>query len=283
MRTLRLPGGDEVVALGQGTWRMGERRKAFRDEVAALRHGIACGMTLIDTAEMYGSGGAEKVIREAIRGQRDAVYLVSKVLPSNAGRKRMVRACERSLKHLGTDRLDLYLLHWRGGVSLDETVEGFLALEEAGKIRHFGVSNFDTDDMEELWRTAGAQACQTNQVLYNLTRRWPEASLMEWSRRHGQPLMVYSPLEQGRMPADGALGAIAAGPRRDADAGGARLDAAPCRHLRRAQGEPHRPRRREPRRPRHRAQRRRARRPRPRLPAARRRRAPGDSVRRVRL
>ena len=210
MRTLRLPGGDEVVALGQGTWRMGERRAAFKDEVAALRHGIACGMTLIDTAEMYGSGGAERVIREAIQGQRDAIYLVSKALPSNAGRKRMVRACEKSLKHLGTDRLDLYLLHWRGGVSLDETVEGFLALQEAGKIRHFGVSNFDTDDMAELWQTPGGQACQTNQFLYNLTRRWPEATLMEWSRRHGQPLMVYSPLEQGRIRGSGALGAIAA-------------------------------------------------------------------------
>ena len=122
MRTVRLPGGDEVVALGQGTWRMGERRAARKDEVAALRHGIACGMTLIDTAEMYGSGGAERVVGEAIRGQRDRVYLVSKVLPSNAGRKRMKRACEESLKRLGTDYLDLYLLHWRGGVSLDETV-----------------------------------------------------------------------------------------------------------------------------------------------------------------
>ena len=210
MRTVRLPGGDAVVQLGQGTWRMGERRAAFKDEVAALRHGIACGMTLIDTAEMYGSGGAERVVREAIRGMRDAVYLVSKVLPSNAGRKRMARACEKSLKHLGSDRLDLYLLHWRGAVSLDETVEGFLALQEAGKIRHFGVSNFDTDDMGELWQTAGGRACQTNQVLYNLTRRWPEASLHPWSRRHGQPLMIYSPLEQGRMPKDGALGAIAA-------------------------------------------------------------------------
>lgn len=209
MRTLRLPGGDEVVRLGQGTWRMGERRKAFEDGVA-LRHGIACGMTLIDTAEMYGSGGAEKVIREAIQGQRDAIYLVSKVLPSNAGRKRMVRACERSLKHLGTDRLDLYLLHWRGGVSLDETVEGFLAVKEPGKIRHFGVNNFDSDDMAAPWQVPGAQACQTNQILYNLTRRWPEASLVEWSRRHGQPLMIYSPLELGRMPKDGALGAIAA-------------------------------------------------------------------------
>ena len=209
MRTVRLPGGDEVVALGQGTWRMGERRAARKDEVAALRHGIACGMTLIDTAEMYGSGGAERVVGEAISGQREAVYLVSKVLPSNAGRKRMARSCEKSLKCLGTDYLDLYLLHWRGGVSLEETVEGLLALQAAGKIRHFGVSNFDTDDMEELWQVPGGQACQTNQILYNLTRRWPESSLVDWSRRNGQPLMIYSPLEQGRMPAEGALGAIA--------------------------------------------------------------------------
>ena len=210
MRTLRLPGGDEVVALGQGTWRMGERRAARKDEVAALRHGIANGMTLIDTAEMYGSGGAEKVVGEAIRGQRDAVYLVSKVLPSNAGRKRMVRSCEKSLKCLGTDYLDLYLLHWRSGGSLDEIVEGFLALQEAGKIRHFGVSNFDTEDMEELWEIPGGQGCQTNQILYNLSRRWPEAALMDWSHRNGQPLMIYSPLEQGRLPEGGTLGAIAA-------------------------------------------------------------------------
>ena len=210
MRTVGLPGGDEVVALGQGTWRMGERRAARKDEVAALRHGIACGMTLVDTAEMYGSGGAEKVVGEAIRGQRDTVYLVSKVLPSNAGRKRMARACEKSLKCLGTDYLDLYLLHWRSGVSLDEVVEGFLALQEAGKIRRFGVSNFDTDDMDELWETAGGQGCQTNQILYNLSRRWPEAALMDWSRRRNQPLMIYSPLEQGRLPEGGALGAIAA-------------------------------------------------------------------------
>ena len=210
MRTVGLPGGGEVVALGQGTWRMGERRAARKDEVAALRHGIACGMSLIDTAEMYGSGGAEKVVGEAIRGQRDAVYLVSKVLPSNAGRKRMARTCEKSLKCLGTDYLDLYLLHWRSGVSLDEVVEGFLALQEAGKIRRFGVSNFDTDDMEELWETPSGQGCQTNQILYNLSRRWPEAALMDWSRRHSQPLMIYSPLEQGRLPEGGALGAIAA-------------------------------------------------------------------------
>ena len=209
MRTVRLPGGDEVVALGQGTWRMGERRAALKDEVAALRHGIACGMTLIDTAEMYGSGGAERVVGEAISGQREAVYLVSKVLPSNAGRKRMARSCEKSLTCLGTDYLDLYLLHWRGGVSLEETVEGLRALQQAGKIRHFGVSNFDTDDMEELWEVSGGRACQTNQILFNLTRRWPEASLVAWSRRHGQPLMIYSPLEQGRLAQGGALGAIA--------------------------------------------------------------------------
>ena len=208
-RTLRLPGGDEVVALGQGTWRMGERRKARKDEVAALCHGIANGMTLIDTAEMYGSGGSEKVVGEAIRGQRDQVYLVSKVLPSNAGRKAMKRACEKSLKCLGTDYLDLYLLHWRSSVSLEETIEGFLALQEAGKIRRFGVSNFDVDDMEELWETPGGRGCQTNQILYNLSRRWPEGALMDWSRRHGQPLMIYSPLEQGRLPEGGALGAIA--------------------------------------------------------------------------
>ena len=210
MRTVRLPGGDKVVALGQGTWRMGECRAARKGEVAALRHGIACGMTLIDTAEMYGSGGAERVVGEAIRGQRDRVYLVSKVLPSNAGRKRMKRACEKSLKRLGTDYLDLYLLHWRSGVSLDETIEGFLTLKKDGKIRRFGVSNFDTDDMEELWETPGGRGCQTNQVLYNLKRRWSEASLMPWSRRNGQPLMIYSPLEQGRLPAGGALSAIAA-------------------------------------------------------------------------
>ncbi len=209
MRTVRLPSGDKVAALGQGTWRMGERKAAFKVEVAALRHGVACGMTLIDTAEMYGNGGSERVVGEAIRGQRDAVYLVSKVLPQNAGRKRMARACEASLKYLGTDHLDLYLVHWRGSVPLAEIIEGFLALQEAGKIRYFGVSNFDTDDMAELWETVGGNACQTNQILYNLSRRWPEATLQSWCKSHGQPLMIYSPLEQGRLSEGGALGAIA--------------------------------------------------------------------------
>ena len=209
MRKVRLPSGDAVAALGQGTWRMGERRAAFDAEVAALRHGIDRGMTLIDTAEMYGDGGSERVVGEAIRGRRDAVYLVSKALPQNAGRKRLGSACEASLERLATDHLDLYLLHWRGGVPLAETVEGFLALREAGKIRHFGVSNFDTDDMAALWETAGGPACQTNQILYNLTRRWPEASLRAWCENRGLPLMVYSPLEQGRLPEDGALDATA--------------------------------------------------------------------------
>ena len=239
MRTVGLPGGDEVVALGQGTWRMGERRAARKDEVAALRHGIACGMTLVDTAEMYGSGGAEKVVGEAIRGQRDTVYLVSKVLPSNAGRKRMARACEKSLKCLGTDYLDLYLLHWRSGVSLDEVVEGFLALQEAGKIRRFGVSNFDTDDMEELWETPSGQGCQTNQILYNLSRRWPEAALMDWSRRHS-PHDLFAAGAAHDLFAAGAGQAARRSSTilgcarrhrgrawRDADAGGARLGAPP--------------------------------------------------------
>lgn len=209
MRKVTLPSGDAVAALGQGTWRMGERRAAASAEVAALRHGIDRGMTLIDTAEMYGDGGSERVVGEAIRGRRDAVYLVSKALPQNAGRKRLAKACEASLDRLATDHLDLYLLHWRGGVPLAETVEGFLALRDAGKIRYFGVSNFDTDDMAALWETEGGTACQTNQILYNLTRRWPEASLRAWCESHGLPLMVYSPLEQGRLPDDGALAAVA--------------------------------------------------------------------------
>ena len=227
MRTVGLPGGGEVVALGQGTWRMGERRAARKDEVAALRHGIACGMTLIDTAEMYGSGGAEKVVGEAIRGQRDAVYLVSKVLPSNAGRKRMARTCEKSLKCLGTDYLDLYLLHWRSGISLDEVVEGFLALQEAGKIRRFGVSNFDTDDMEELWETAGGQGCQTNQILYNLSRRWPEAALMDVVPPPRPAAHDLFAAGAGQAARRGCARRHRGRAWRDADAGGARLGAPP--------------------------------------------------------
>src|SRR6201996_8774157 len=166
MRTVRLPDGTEVPALGQGTWHMGERGRAAADEVAALKLGIELGMTLIDTAEMYGNGGAEEVVAEAAQGQRDRLFIVSKVYPQNASRRGVPAACERSLRHLGTDRIDLYLLHWRGGVPLAETVEAFEALRRQGKIRHWGVSNFDLDDMEELFATPGGEACATNQILY---------------------------------------------------------------------------------------------------------------------
>ncbi len=209
MRSVRLPAGDRVPALGLGTWRMGEERSERRREVAALRRGIDLGMSLIDTAEMYAAGGSEKVVAEAIRGRRDAVYLVSKVLPSNAGRKGTVRACEASLKRLGTDRLDLYLLHWRAGEDLAGTLEAFQALREAGKIRHFGVSNFDVDDMEELRALPGGAGCQTNQILYNLSRRWPEVGLHQWCGARNVPLMIYSPLEQGRLSETGPLAAVA--------------------------------------------------------------------------
>ena len=255
MRTVRLPGGDEGRGTRPGHVAHGRAPQAARkDEVAALRHGIANGMTLVDTAEMYGSGGAEKVVGEAIRGQREAVYLVSKVLPSNAGRRRMVRACEKSLKCLGTEYLDLYLLHWRSGVSLDEVVEGFLALQEAGKIRRFGVSNFDVDDMDDLWETAGGPGLPDQpDPLQPFAALAGSGALLDWSRRHGQPLMIYSPLEQGRLPEGGALGAIAAArgvtPMQVALA----WTAPPRRRVRGAQGEPHRPCRREPWRARHRA------------------------------
>jgi diketogulonate reductase-like aldo/keto reductase len=187
---------------------MGERTAARRDEIAALRRGLELGMTLIDTAEMYGDGRTEELVGEAISGVRDEVFLVSKVYPHNAGRRAMREACDRSLRRLGTDRLDLYLLHWRGSVPLDETVEGFEALQEAGKIRHWGVSNFDTSDMEELREVAPAPACAANQILYNVTRRGPEWDLLPWLRAHRVPTMAYSPIEQGRLPRSPALADI---------------------------------------------------------------------------
>lgn len=199
MRTVCLPSGQKVAALGQGTWRMGEDHSETRNEVAALRRGIERGMTVIDTAEMYGDGNSEKIVGKAISGVRDRIYLVSKVLPQNSGRNRIRRACEASLNHLRTDYLDLYLLHWRGTVPLEETIGGFMELQSAGMIRHFGVSNFDTNDMKELWDIPGGKECQTNQILYNLSRRWPEASLHAWSQNNARPLMVYSPLDQGRL------------------------------------------------------------------------------------
>ena len=210
MREVTLPDGTRVPALGQGTWRMGEQASRAADEIAALREGIALGMTLIDTAEMYGDGGSETMIAEVLKGGlREGVYLVSKAYPQNASRGRLERACEASLRRLGTDRLDLYLLHWRGGVSLEETVEGMEALQRAGKIRHWGVSNFDADDMDELF-DAGGEGCATNQVLYNLARRGPEYDLAPELKAQRIPLMAYSPVEQGRLPKSGALAAVAA-------------------------------------------------------------------------
>lgn len=193
------PDGETVPALGQGTWYMGEDPSARAQEVRALQEGIDLGMTLIDTAEMYASGGAEEVCGEAIAGRRDDVFLVSKVLPHNAGYDDCLLACERSLARLATDRLDLYLLHWRGGVPLEETLEAFDRLHDEGTIDAWGVSNFDADDMGELLSLPGGDAVATDQVLYNLTRRWPEAHLLPGCRELGIPLMAYSPIEQGRM------------------------------------------------------------------------------------
>jgi len=200
-----LPSGETVPSLGQGTWQMAEARNRRAEEIGALRAGLDLGMTLIDTAEMYGEGAAEELVREAIGGRRDEVFLVSKVYPHNATRTGVVQACERSLRRLGTDRLDLYLLHWRGGVPLAETVAGFEDLRRSGRIRHWGVSNFDTADLEELMRVPGGENCAANQVLYNVTRRGPEFDLVPWMTGRGMPLMAYSPVEQGRLPKSGAL------------------------------------------------------------------------------
>jgi diketogulonate reductase-like aldo/keto reductase len=205
--TTALPDGSAIPVFGMGTWHMGESRARFDAEVTALRRGLELGISLIDTAEMYGNGGAELVVAEAIAGQRDAAYLVSKVLPSNASRQRTVMACEASLKRLGTDRLDLYLLHWRGGTPLAETVRAFDDLKASGKILRWGVSNFDLDDMQEL---AGLSPdCAINQVLYNLMRRGIEYDLLPYQQQRSIPVMAYSPIEQGQLGDDGVLEAIA--------------------------------------------------------------------------
>lgn len=198
-RTLTLPSGQIVPALGQGTWHLGEDPSRRDEELTALRLGLDLGMTLVDTAEMYGNGATEELVGEAIEGRRDQVFLVSKVLPSNATTRKTIAACERSLKRLRTDYLDLYLLHWRGSVPLEETLEAFSLLRRDGKIRSWGVSNFDHADMLELVRTGGGDGVQTDQVLYNLSRRGIEWELMPWSRASNVPLMAYSPIEQGRL------------------------------------------------------------------------------------
>jgi diketogulonate reductase-like aldo/keto reductase len=195
MKTLQWPSGRSVPALGQGTWNMGEEASQARREVAALQLGIDLGMTLIDTAEMYGEGGAEEIVAQAIAGRRDQVYLVSKVYPHNADIKGAQAACERSLKRMGVDSIDLYLLHWPGAVPLEETLEVFGRLQRAGKIRDYGLSNFDTDGMQLASGLPGGGAIATNQVLYNLNRRGIEWDLLPWQRARRMPLMAYSPLE----------------------------------------------------------------------------------------
>ncbi|MEO8125581.1 MAG: aldo/keto reductase [Bryobacteraceae bacterium] len=205
MKNVVLPGGREVPALGLGTWKMGEDSRRRTAESAALRRGIDLGMTLIDTAEMYGDGGAEEVVGEAIQGQRDAVFLVSKVYPHNATRRGTIAACERSLKRLAVENIDLYLLHWRGSVPLSETLDAFQELKQSGKIGAFGVSNFDTSDMQEAWALSGGKDIATNQILYNLTRRGVEHNLLPWCAARGIPVMAYSPVEQGRLIRDRKL------------------------------------------------------------------------------
>jgi diketogulonate reductase-like aldo/keto reductase len=197
-----------MPVFGMGTWHMGESRGRFDAEVAALRRGLELGITLIDTAEMYGSGGAEQVVAEAIAGRRDSAYLVSKVLPSNASHSRTIRACEESLRRLRTDRLDLYLLHWRGGTPLEETVRAFEELKSGGKILRWGVSNFDVDDLEELEEIS--TGCTVNQVLYNLTRRGIEHDLLGFQRERSMAAMAYSPIEQGELAGHPVLDEIAA-------------------------------------------------------------------------
>jgi diketogulonate reductase-like aldo/keto reductase len=197
--TLTMPDGTEVPVLGQGTWNMGEDAADAGREIASLRAGLDLGMTLIDTAEMYAEGGAEKISGEAIRGRREDVFLVSKVYPWNANRTGTIEACENSLSRLGTDRLDLYLLHWRGNHPLAETVEAFETLKASGKIGAWGVSNFDTDDMEELLAVPGGGNVAANQVLYNLSRRGIEFDLLPWCQSRNIPIMAYSPIERGRI------------------------------------------------------------------------------------
>ena len=197
--TVTLPSGIQIPALGLGTWQMGETKARARDEIDSLRLGIDLGMTLIDTAEMYGEGGAELIVGKALEDRRDEVFLVSKVYPWNASRQGTIAACEASLHRLGTDRIDLYLLHWRGEHPLAETIAAFEALKAAGKIGAWGVSNFDTVDMEELFSLPDGVKCAANQVLYNLSRRGIEHDLLPWCQARGVPVMAYSPIEQGRL------------------------------------------------------------------------------------
>ena len=209
MKKIHLSTGRNIPVLGQGTWRMGEDSSQKEAEIAALCLGLDMGMTLIDTAEMYGEGGAEEVVGEAIKNRREEVYLVSKVYPHNASRKGTVAACERSLKRLKTDFIDLYLLHWRSSIPLSETLEAFESLKGAGKIRNYGVSNFDADDMKKAINLPNGKQIVTNQVLYNLARRGIEWDLLPWSRQRNIPIMAYSPIEQKGISNNSVLKAVA--------------------------------------------------------------------------
>jgi len=210
MKTVTLKSGDEVPVLGLGTWRMGERKSERAAEVAAIRLGLDLGIRLVDTAEMYGDGGAEEMLADALAGRRDEIFLVSKVYPHNASRAGAIAACERSLKRLGTDRLDLYLLHWRGSHPLAETVAAFETLQKDGKIRQWGVSNFDVGDMDELAKIKDGANCASNQVLYHLGSRGTEWRLLVQCRKAKVMVMAYSPLGQGPLLRKPALGKVAA-------------------------------------------------------------------------
>ncbi|WP_345377039.1 aldo/keto reductase [Frondihabitans cladoniiphilus] len=207
--TVTLPNGTTTPRLGQGTWLMGEDPARRESEIDALRHGLDLGLTLVDTAEMYGGGLAEQLVGEAISGRRDEVFLVSKVLPSNASRTGTIEACHASLDRLGTDRLDLYLLHWRGAYPLQETVAGLEELVQEGSILGWGVSNFDVADLAELEGLSGGSNLQTNQVLFNLARRGPEFDLLPRQRASSIPLMAYSPVDHGELLDDTTLDEIA--------------------------------------------------------------------------
>jgi diketogulonate reductase-like aldo/keto reductase len=209
MPQITLPDGESVPAYGQGTWHMGESRGRIADETAALKLGIELGITLIDTAEMYGNGVAEEIVADAAQGRRDELFIVSKVLPYNASAKGTVEACEKSLKRLKTDRIDLYLLHWTGSHPFAETLAGFERLQRDGKIRHHGVSNFDRGDMEKWYALTGGKTVASNQILYNLTRRGPEFDLIPWCRERNISIMAYSPVDQGRMLGHKALADVA--------------------------------------------------------------------------
>jgi diketogulonate reductase-like aldo/keto reductase len=210
MDTVELPSGELIPKLGQGTWHLGEDPARRDEEIVSLRLGIELGLTLIDTAELYGDGQAELVVGDAIVRRRELVFLVDKVLPHHAHTRGTIEACDESLTRLGTDWIDLYLLHWRGGIPLEETIEGFAALLGAGKIRHWGVSNFDVDDLEELVSLPGGHAVENDQVLYNLAQRGIEYDLLPWCRERGLPVTAYSPLAQGRLLGEPVLAAVAA-------------------------------------------------------------------------